>query len=299
MNLTGIKTFLAIVETQSLSKAAEKLFLSQSTVSYRLNTLEKELNTKLIERDQGQQIIRLTNKGEEFVNIAKRWIALQRDTDMWINNESPLKLNIGSVDSINTYLLTKVYRDILQNKTSFQLNISSHWSRTIFDLLECYEIDIGIVPRMIRTKNLLGKPMFSEKLVFVSNPYYSDYDDFVHPENLDVRKEVFLDWGASFQTWHDSWWDPAEAIEIAVDTVGLIFNFLNRPKAWAILPESIARTYEKIHNYKISEFIESPPERIYYKVVHRDPLPRVIKPLKIFDSYLQQFVNENPFLNNL
>ncbi len=299
MNLSGIETFLAIVETQSLSKAAEKLFLSQSTVSYRLNALEKELNTKLIERDQGQQFIKLTSKGEEFINIAKRWIALQRDTDMWINNESPLKLNIGSVDSINTYLLPPVFRKILQDETSFQLNISSHWSNTIFNLLESYEIDMGIVPRLIRTSNLVGKPIFSEKLVFVSDPNYSNYDDFVHPENLDVKKEIFLDWGASFQIWHDSWWDPSEAIEIVVDTVGLILNFISRPKAWAILPESIARTFEKTHKLKISEFVENPPERIYYKVVHRDPLPRVIKPLRIFDIYLKQFVKENPFLTEL
>ena len=36
-----IKTFLEIVKYRSISKAAEKLFLTQSTVSHRLNVLEK------------------------------------------------------------------------------------------------------------------------------------------------------------------------------------------------------------------------------------------------------------------
>lgn len=47
MNILNIETFLTIVETQSLSKASEKLFVSQSTISTRLNSLEKELNTTL------------------------------------------------------------------------------------------------------------------------------------------------------------------------------------------------------------------------------------------------------------
>lgn len=299
MNLSGIETFLAIVETQSLSKAAEKLFLSQSTISYRLNALENELNTKLIERDQGQHLIKLTPKGEEFINIAKRWLALQRDTNMWMNNVSPLKLKIGSVDSLNTYLLSKVYINILRNETSIELDISSHWSNTIYRLLESYVIDVGITPRLIRTSNLLSKPIFSEKLVFVSNPDYSNYSDFVHPKYLDVKKEIYLDWGASFQIWHDSWWDSPEYSELKVDTVGMILQFINRPESWAVLPESIAKAYEKSNNLKISEFIEAPPERVCYKIVHRDPLPEVIKPLKIFESYLQQFIKDNPFLTEL
>ena len=299
MNLLGIETFLTIVETQSISNAAEKLFLSQSTVSNRLKVLEKELNTKLIERHQGQRFITLTPKGEEFVAIAKRWISLQKETNFWINKETPLKLSIGSVDSLNAHLFPKLYMEIMKSENSLELNISSHWSNTIFNLLESYEIDIGLVPRLIRTNNLISKPIFKEKLVFISNPNYSNFDNFVHPEDLDVRKEIFLDWGASFQIWHDSWWDPTDAIEVTVDTASLIFKFIDKPGAWAIVPEAIANFYKKIQPLQISKFIETPPERICYKVIHRDPLPRIVKPLKIFESYLEDFIIHNPFLTKL
>ncbi|MHB1654077.1 MAG: LysR family transcriptional regulator [Desulfitobacteriaceae bacterium] len=296
MNLSGIEAFLAIVETQSLSKAAAKLFLSQSTVSNRLEVLENELNTKVIKRERGKRFITLTPKGEEFVTIAKRWMSLKKDTNVWINKETPLKLIIGSVDSLNTYVFPDLYKRVLQNENPLEINVSSHWSNTVFKLLEYYEIDIGLVPKLIRTTNLLSKPVFSENLVFISNSLTSTFDDFVHPLDLNVRKEIFLDWGTSFQNWHDSWWDPQEPMEVTVDTAGLIFKLIDIPNSWAIVPEAVANTYKKIQPLKVSEFLEPPPERVCYMVKHRNPLPRNIESLKIFEYLLNEFISGNPIL---
>lgn len=78
MYFPGIEAFLAIVQTGSISKAAELLHLSQATVSYRLKTLEKEMGGLLVERRKGAAQIRLTPKGEDFFSIAERWDALWR-----------------------------------------------------------------------------------------------------------------------------------------------------------------------------------------------------------------------------
>ncbi|KWX88751.1 hypothetical protein AMQ83_04785 [Paenibacillus riograndensis] len=53
MYFPGIEAFLAIVRTESISKAAELLHLSQATVSYRIKTLEQEMGGLLVERRQG------------------------------------------------------------------------------------------------------------------------------------------------------------------------------------------------------------------------------------------------------
>ena len=50
MNLSEIETFLTIVNTKSITKTAELLFLSQPTVSHRLRSLEEELGFSLIIR---------------------------------------------------------------------------------------------------------------------------------------------------------------------------------------------------------------------------------------------------------
>lgn len=296
MDISGIEAFLAIVETQSLSKASEKLFLSQSTVSNRLDVLEEELGVTLIKRYRGKRFITLTPKGEEFILIARRWMSLKKDTDVWANQETSLKLNIGSVDSLNTYVFPPLFKKVISNENQLNINVSSHWSSTVFNLLESYELDIGLVPRLIKTNSLVSQPIFSEKLVLVSNSLVSKFDDFVYPQDLDVKKEIFLDWGPSFQIWHDSWWDPTESIDIAVDTAGLIFKFIDIPGSWAIVTENIAHAFKKIQPIKISELIEPPPERICYKIKHRNPLTRAMEPLKIFENSLNEFIIDDPFI---
>ncbi|MEH7178903.1 LysR family transcriptional regulator [Neobacillus vireti] len=72
-----------MVDSQSITKAAEMLYLSHSTISHRLKSLEKELETTLIIRGNGQRTIYLTPKGEEFVQIARKWAALWRDTQQF------------------------------------------------------------------------------------------------------------------------------------------------------------------------------------------------------------------------
>ncbi|HBD63081.1 MAG TPA: LysR family transcriptional regulator, partial [Clostridiales bacterium] len=108
MDYSNIKTFMAIAETRSLSKAAEMLFLSQSTVSYRLKALEQEIGTELIQREQGKGFVTLTTKGEEFMDIAERWLSLHRDTDVWKTQRTLYELNIGGVDSLNTCIFQEL-----------------------------------------------------------------------------------------------------------------------------------------------------------------------------------------------
>lgn len=72
----GIEVFLAIVRTRNISRAAEQLNLSQSTVSKRLKVLEQEINAILFERGKGNKVLSLTLAGEEFIDLAERWQSL-------------------------------------------------------------------------------------------------------------------------------------------------------------------------------------------------------------------------------
>ena len=57
MNLAEIETFLTIVNTKSITRTADLLFLSQPTVSHRLTSLENELGFPLVIRQKGRDFI--------------------------------------------------------------------------------------------------------------------------------------------------------------------------------------------------------------------------------------------------
>lgn len=301
MNLLGIEAFLTIVETQNLSNAAQKLFLSQSTISHRLNSLEEELDVKLIIRNQGQRYITLTPKGEEFITIAKRWMSLQKDTDIWKMQEPKLKLNVGLVDSLSTYVFPPLFSEILEKEATLSLKISSHWAIKICNLLESNDIDIGLVSRLIKSNEILSEPIFYEEMILVSSSINSNYGDLVHPNELDVRKELILDWGEDFQFWHNKWWDNENIQDIGVDTVGLIFNLINIPDSWAIVPMGVAHYFidKQQNQIRISTLTDSPPNRITYKIINRYTKPSRREPLKIFEEYLDSFVKKYPYFKQI
>ena len=112
MNDEALETYLNIIKTHSLTKTAENMFISQSAVSNRLISLEKELNVKLIDRSPGQKGVVLTQKGEEFGEFAKRHQELNRQIQDWSRGDVTEVLRVASVISLTDYV-KGFYRELL------------------------------------------------------------------------------------------------------------------------------------------------------------------------------------------
>ncbi len=82
MEFKQLQSFIEVVNYQSFTKAAEKLFISQPTVSAHITQLEEELHTKLIERTT--KSISLTQSGEEVYRYVIKILGL-KDIITWRN----------------------------------------------------------------------------------------------------------------------------------------------------------------------------------------------------------------------
>ncbi len=293
MDYSNIETFMVIAETRSLSRAAEILFLSQSTISYRLKVLEKEVGTELIQREQGKGFISLTAKGEEFKNIADRWMALYRDTEVWKTQKTLYELNIGSVDSLNSCVFYELYKKVLTGDEHMAIKVSSHWTVTIYKMIENYDIDVGFVLWELPYKNITCKPLFKERMVVISSSF-SGFPEIVHPSDLNPDKEIFMYHGPNFQLWHDSLWKNGSDNFSTVDTVSLLNSFIDIPDFWSIVPISAAKKLLK-NEIKISEIADPPPERVCYKITNKNPIPNKVRALDNFNSILNDFLENKAF----
>ena len=90
MNLSTIQTFLAIAEVGQLNRAAERLHVTQSTITARLNTLESELGQTLFQRRKSGA--ELTSAGFRF----QRYAQLMMDTWRQARQETALPANIDT-----------------------------------------------------------------------------------------------------------------------------------------------------------------------------------------------------------
>ncbi|SHN57689.1 LysR family transcriptional regulator [Desulfitobacterium chlororespirans] len=292
MYLLGIEAFLAIVQTHSLSKAAEFLHLTQSTVSYRLKTLEQELGTSLVQRGKGLPAIALTPFGENFVAIAERWRALIRETELLQANGPQISLALGGSHSLNTYLLPSLYQALSRHTPPLRLQIRTQHSKDLYTALERREIDAAFVRRELIVPNVAVEPFFQDEMVLVrlSTPENSAVKR-VAPSDLHGEDELYIHnrgWGSAYQSWHDRWWDPLEPPRIQIDGMGLIFALLQDSRQWALAPRSIAGRFVQSGQCVIQEISDPPPPIVHYKITHKYA-PPASPGLKLLDRYLKDF----------
>lgn len=295
MNLAEIETFLMIVKTKNITKTSENLFLSQPTVSHRLKALENELEMQLITRKKGYKMIELTVKGEEFVPIAERWMALWKEMQMLQNGEEKMYLSVGSTDTLSTTILAPFYNKILTEVPNMDLRLRTHQSYEIYGLLEKHEIDIGYVYHHLHFKNIVSEPILEEEMYLVQGENIGDDLKNVPLQELDPSKEIFFSWETNYQIWHDQWIESTNRPRIQIDSFGLILNLLENEDMWMIAPASVIRIlakYRKIHVSRVNNEVQ-PPKRITYEVRHKNPNKATLKAVKKFDELLAEYLSES------
>jgi DNA-binding transcriptional LysR family regulator len=287
MYVAGIEAFLAIIQTQNLKRAADVLNLTQATVSYRLKILEQEMGAMLVERGKGLQKITLTPFGESFVNIAERWNALERDIEKLQASGPRLTLSIGGSNSLNSYVLPPLYRALTEHTPKIRLQFRTQHSVELWDTLERRELDVAFVKMERTVPNILVEPFFVDEAVLI-RPTAPETSELmpIHPAELDCEHEIYWNWGPSFRIWHDRWWDPLRTSYIPVDIAGLIFVLMKNPKQWSVIPKSVADTFVKSGQFVIQRLLDSPPERVCYKITHKNSKPSIKKGLDILGQYM-------------
>lgn len=292
MTREQIETFLAIITYGNISSAADYLFISQSSVSNRILSLEEELGVPLLIRQKGHRTVSLTAYGKAFIPIASQWASLWKDTQNLKKLVQIQTLNIASVDAVNNYTFVPLFNRFIKNHPDIKLSVNTHHSGEIHGLVESHSIDIGYVFSQIRYPDIVSRPVYRELMYLIchkSSPYY----DGISPEELSPGDEVFLRWGPDFQQWHDRHWSPDEHGAISVNTGSMLPHYLNEPKRWGIAPMSVVqalRSDSDIVHYQLSD---PPSPRICYQLTHRYHKAGRMDTIRLFEQEMEDFITSS------
>ena len=173
MNISRLTTFCRVFELASFSHAAEKLYLSQPTVSSHILVLENELGQKLFDR-MGRLIVP-TQAGKLLYSHARSVI---RQLDQALEEINELRdkvageLVIGASTIPGHYILPTVLRryNLVYPDVSLQLRIRD--SDMIEKLVESGEVDLGIVGSQSKDPYLDCQPLVRDNLIILGK------DDF-------------------------------------------------------------------------------------------------------------------------
>lgn len=124
MNTINLTTFITVMQTKSISSAAEKLFVTQPAVSKRIKSLEDEFGTKLFDV-VGRGIIP-TSSAYELLPYAKKWLEEYETCKaslIYSKETATGKLVIGTSHHIGLHHLPIVLKQFIQSYPAVQVEV--------------------------------------------------------------------------------------------------------------------------------------------------------------------------------
>lgn len=112
MNFTSLVYFVAVAQENSFSRASEKLFVAQPTLSRHILNLEEELGYKLFIRDTHS--VRLTEEGRSCLQYAQNILQnVERMKQIHtVGKEADGIVQVGFVESVENFLVLELVREV-------------------------------------------------------------------------------------------------------------------------------------------------------------------------------------------
>ncbi len=185
-NLNNYKVFYNVAKYKSLSKAAEKLYISQPAISKSISKLEEGLEIKLFDRTS--KGVMLTEEGEILYNhIEKAFESIIKGEDeiKKIGELGIGQLRIGVSTSLCKHILLDYLKGFITMNPHIKVIIDCHSTINTIKLLQEEKIDIGLICETDIPKGYKYKKLKDIHDIFVASDNYIDNLHLRERENDD------------------------------------------------------------------------------------------------------------------
>jgi DNA-binding transcriptional LysR family regulator len=139
-----LRSFVAIADAESFTRAAERLNMTQSTISQQLARLEQAVGQALV--DRAARPIELTAAGERLLGYARRILALQKEAETVLGDPAGMtSVRIGVPEDIVSTAMAKAFADFARRNREIRLDVTAGLSRDLTRRYRGGEFDIAIV----------------------------------------------------------------------------------------------------------------------------------------------------------
>lgn len=204
MKIRQLRIFKTVCEEGSITKAGEKLFMTQPAVSQTINDLEKDLNIQLFDRNARKIILNET--GKLFLIKSEQLLKLY---DELIENarflEENATLKIGSSITIANFILPLSLLEFEEACNQTPIKVSVDNARTIENMVIKNVVDIGLIEGVIHSQELINIPISSFKLsVICSSTHPFANCDSIEVETLVKERLLLREVGSAIRDVFDS-----------------------------------------------------------------------------------------------
>lgn len=228
MNLSCLDTFLAVVRTGNLNRAAEQLNVTQSTVTARLDTLEASLGCRLLIRSRrGAELTRAGFVFQRHAELMVRsWELARRTVGLPTGFAATFSFVCHRAlwDALGSHFLERV----LERQSGVAVEAWPGDMGEVRRWLASGLIDAALVPSPLAGRGLLSTPLAPDRLVQVAT----------------VRRKaqrwdpayIFVDHGAEFRRQHTAAWPVEETARVTFGASRWALDHLLKTGGSAYLP---------------------------------------------------------------
>lgn len=169
MTIRHLKIFLTVCEEGGITRAGEKLFMAQPTVSYAIAELEKHYGTKLFDRISKR--LYLTDAGTKLLPYAQHIVSMfnEIETGAWSTNQGGT-LRIGTSITIGNCLLPGLLSAFKEQNPGVSVKVRVDNSKQIEQFVLENSIDLGLIEGVSHSAQLVNEAFKDDELVLLCAP---------------------------------------------------------------------------------------------------------------------------------
>ncbi|MFD1695355.1 LysR substrate-binding domain-containing protein [Roseibium aestuarii] len=166
LDLDQLRTFVAIAENGSFTRAAEAVYKTQSAVSMQMRRLEERIGRSLFFRDG--RMSRLTEDGERLLHYARRLVQLNDETlAAFDDSEVAGFVRLGTPDDYADRFLPEILARFSRTHPKAEVNVVCAPTPNLSELIRTNELDVAIVTHVPKFSQQGSEAIRREPLLWV------------------------------------------------------------------------------------------------------------------------------------
>ncbi|WP_163103134.1 LysR family transcriptional regulator [Peribacillus alkalitolerans] len=288
MSFSEYQLLSVLAQEMNMRKAAERLFVSQPALSQRLQTIEKEWQTKLFVRSQ--KGLSLTPAGESVVRFANEVIEKRekvREEIQAMDSKVYGTLRIACASIVGQNWLPKVLKEFVRKYPHAKISLVTGWSSEILKALYDDHVHIGIVRGHSDWKGV-KKHLFNDGL-FLVDTEMNKLEQVLETDRPFIQFKSDSSYYQEIQDWWLRQFQTAPKRTIVVDQIETCKQMAFNGIGYAILPAiTIQDTEKSIYKIPLLDEQNHPIERDTWLLGYEAAFE--LKQVQAFVELVQEFL---------
>ncbi len=261
MNLKQIESFLWTARLGSFSAAARRLNTTQPAISMRVAELERSLRVVLF--DRGSRSLRMTPKGREFADYARRITALTHEAEVRLGDPAQLtgRLKLGVTESVALTWLSSLVVRLNGQFPAMVIDLDVTLTQVVWQKLRNGDLDLAIVPGPVYGSDLVTTYLGSIQYTWMASPRLGLWPSGrrLSPRDLSIAPVITLSEDSNLHEVIESWFGRNDSSPRRVDvcnSLGVVAALTIAGLGISMLPPAIFG--EEVRTGRLCELSTAP-----------------------------------------